>query len=151
MERSFGQEISHPRSVEDAIVTFGKDGEGKRYRRKVSSVRLRVCIRQEAYLIVCWQLFASTSGSDGEESERERASDGIHRLVCKGLLAADTLMTDERTQHDDGCHGSLPVHLFCWPMGSKSISSCVDPFIPNKLARCRVLFLFFFFCLDDFI
>lgn len=27
-----------------------------------------VCVRQEAYLIVCWQLFASTSGS--EENER---------------------------------------------------------------------------------
>ena len=138
----FGQEISHSRSVE-ARSSRSENGD-KRYRRKVSSVRLRVCIRQEAYLIVCWQLFASTSGSDGEESERERVSDGIHRPWFTKVLAADTLMTDERTQHDDGCHDSLPVHLFCWPMGLNRYPRALIRLYRISL-RVVAFFLFLFF------
>lgn len=78
-------------------------------RRKVNGIEGRcrrydcVCVRQEAYLIVCWQLFASTSGraeerEGRERGRREREKAAIPICSLQRYLGPDTLMTDECTQ-----------------------------------------------------
>lgn len=73
-------------------------------RRKVNGIEGRcrrydcVCVRQGAYLIVCWQLFASTSGT--AEEEREEGRRGGQRYLsaaCKGT--SRTRYFDDRRMH----------------------------------------------------
>lgn len=131
LEGFVGQEtVANPGNVEARSSRSRRGGgtkEGKRYRRKVSTLRLRVrstgSIPNRLLAIVRINKWHGRGGEGGKEERRAAIPIcSLQRYLSDPILWWQT----NARNRDDGCHDSLPVvHQFCRPMGLKSIPSIV--------------------------